>query len=272
MQQVQIVISCLLLAFLAFALFIFVPLVLTYVDFFHGVTNSMVAMVEKSFSMVVMFLFCVAVTIFIKDKNFHFLQQRFFFTLAVGFLGFLGITLFVFMWESFTQDSSSVALIKQMGIGESFWDDLWLIFAIVLFGPIVEELTFRWLIYSLVKKAFSTFISLKISIIIAMVISSWAFMVIHGANEQISQHFALFIVGLILALIYEISGSIVVPIIAHCLNNALALYQNITQAHISFASNWLLLAVILLPFVSFLIIFIMQKFFYLLCPKPTSYM
>lgn len=244
-----------------FYLFALLPLFIGIVDNLETLTLAQAVGLEKSISMVALFLFCLLVAFFLKDKELHFSYTNPSKTLTIGFLGFLAITAFVFFWEWATQDNSSTTLVKGLGIGKNFLDDLWLIVAIALLGPIAEELAFRWLIYNFLKHAFAKFFSLKITIPIAVAISSWAFMSVHGADEQTSQFLALFIVGVILALTYEFSNSIFAPIFAHSLNNALAFYQNINVAKITLFSDWLLLILTLLPLLALILTLLMKKIY-----------
>lgn len=259
MNRIKKVLIYLFLGVFTFYLFALLPLFIGMLDSSQTLTLAQTVGLEKSISTVVLFLFCLLVAFWLKDKELHFSSTNFSKTLAIGFLGFLAITVFVFFWERVTQDNSSIALIKGLGIGENFLDDLWLIVSIALFGPIAEELAFRLLIYNFLKNTIAQFFSLKFAIPIAVTISSWAFMAIHGADEQASQFLALFIVGVIFAVTYEFSGSIFAPIFAHSLNNALAFYQNINAAKITLFSSWLLLILALMPFFALILTLLMKK-------------
>ena len=74
--------------------------------------------------------------------------------------------------------------------------------------PAVEELLFRSLLYRSIKKSLSPFIS--------AIISAVLFGFAHMEPDTIPQ---LIIIGLILAYVYEKSGSIYVPIALHATNN-----------------------------------------------------
>jgi len=85
------------------------------------------------------------------------------------------------------------------------------IFAVVIFGPIAEELVFRGLIFRRLRDYLNP--------MWAILISGVAFGVYHG---NLVQGIFAGLLGMLLALVYEKSGTIIVPIAAHMGNNLMS--------------------------------------------------
>lgn len=88
---------------------------------------------------------------------------------------------------------------------------LWVFFSVVLFGPLVEELLFRGLIYNYIKELDS--------MLAAILISSVAFGIWHG--EPVQSVYTAWM-GICLAIVYYRTNSIFYPILIHVLNNFLS--------------------------------------------------
>lgn len=140
--------------------------------------------------------------------------------LFIGFLGFVLLFLFIWGWEAYTQNTSGQDLLKTLKFGESLSNDFWLIMGIVLTGPLLEELVFRWLIYTAFRDLAERFISKPFAIGSAAIISSVLFVSIHGTPEQASQVLPLLVMGVVLSLIYQVTNSLISVFFAHALNNA----------------------------------------------------
>ncbi len=93
--------------------------------------------------------------------------------------------------------------------------------ALVVIGPIFEELIFRGFLYNMTRSALSKNGTTRrvMADVVALVVSSAAFALMH---LNLSGFIAYFVAGAVLAESYRRSGSLWVPIIAHCLNNATA--------------------------------------------------
>jgi len=91
-----------------------------------------------------------------------------------------------------------------------------LMLSVALIGPILEEIVFRKVIFGSLRKF--------LGVPFAAVISSLLFAVAHGELSFLPVYFGM---GLILALIYQKSGRIAVPIIAHCSMNLLVMIAQI---------------------------------------------
>ena len=88
----------------------------------------------------------------------------------------------------------------------------------VLVAPLAEELLFRGLLYRLARRTWGAWP--------AAVVSSLVFGLIHGEPWYL---FGLIGLGLILAYLYEATGSLLAPVIAHALHNAVSLYLMLDQ-------------------------------------------
>jgi membrane protease YdiL (CAAX protease family) len=86
--------------------------------------------------------------------------------------------------------------------------------AIVVLAPVVEEIAFRGIFYNLLNKYMPAFA--------AAVVSSIAFGLLHGLTFLQTAF-----MGMVLVVIYQVTGDLRTAIIAHGLNNALALMEAI---------------------------------------------
>lgn len=157
----------------------------------------------------------------------------------IGFLGFALLFLFIWGWERYTQDTSGKALLSTLNFGESVQHDFWLIVGIVLTGPLLEELVFRWLFYTTLRGLAKRFLSKNWAIGVAAVTSSILFVSIHGAPEQLSQTLPLLVMGLVFALIFEVTNALFAVFVAHSLNNALTIYMGLADIEVALSASWL---------------------------------
>ncbi|MFB4162110.1 lysostaphin resistance A-like protein [Geomicrobium sp. JSM 1781026] len=86
-----------------------------------------------------------------------------------------------------------------------------MLLAVVIFGPIMEEILFRQVIFGKLYKHMNFFF--------AAGLSSLAFSIVH---MEIANIFVYAGAGFAFAFVYVMSNRIIVPIIAHCLMNAVA--------------------------------------------------
>lgn len=83
----------------------------------------------------------------------------------------------------------------------------------VILAPLAEELVFRGAIYGFLKRRFSRWL--------ALILSATAFALLHA---NLASFLPLLFLGIVLALVYEASGNIRVPILLHALFNAHQLF------------------------------------------------
>ena len=103
---------------------------------------------------------------------------------------------------------------------------IWVCLSVVIFGPIAEELLFRGIIHNSIKKVCNPFV--------AIVLSGLMFGIWHG--EFVQSVYTTFF-GIALAVVYEYSGSLWVPIGMHILNN----FTSTLPPALDTTSNYLLI-------------------------------
>lgn len=108
----------------------------------------------------------------------------------------------------------AVEMIKSFG----GWQRL-VLYVLIILGPIYEEIIFRGFMFNMFRASLAKKISPRWAELGAIAISSAAFALIHF---NLSGFLSYFLLGAVLAESYRRSGSLYVSIVAHCLNNALA--------------------------------------------------
>ncbi|MDO4769062.1 MAG: type II CAAX endopeptidase family protein [Brachymonas sp.] len=134
--------------------------------------------------------------------------------------------------------SEEVAL--SLGLGESVISDVALVLAVAMLAALGEEWLFRGLLFRSLRDGLARWLPLPVTSGIGMVASSALFAVVHVGDGQITQWPALFLMGVLLALAYEWTGSLLVPMLVHALNNTLALFVMLEVPGVELSSPWLL--------------------------------
>ena len=128
----------------------------------------------------------------------------------------LGMGLVSSLWLDFayTQLANVPFIAQSVESFDSAWSTIgedpyiWVCLSVVIFGPIAEELLFRGIIHNSIKKVCNPYV--------AIVLSGLMFGIWHG--EFVQTVYTTFF-GIALAVVYEYSGSLWVPIGIHILNN-----------------------------------------------------
>ena len=106
---------------------------------------------------------------------------------------------------------------------------------VCIIAPLLEELICRFCLYKLIKRILSKIgpCFIKLAIILAAVISSFVFAMLHGSSAQIIY---AFIFGLLFCAAYEKESSIIVPIMMHFTANFLSfiLTNIVTEFNLAF--------------------------------------
>lgn len=173
----------------------------------------------------------------------------------------------VFSSSSREADESIQQVFKSLGFGESVANDIWIALAVTVFAPLGEEMLFRVLIMrslsdglrNLRHKHLRWLSNTAVSLIIAVVISSVLFADSHGSDEQSVQLYAITIMGVVFALSYVISGSLFAPVMAHSINNALALFLIISPMPTGSVSMAAQISICLGPFLAFFILLTLRQ-------------
>ena len=128
----------------------------------------------------------------------------------------LGMGLVSSLWLDFayTQLANVPFVAQSVESFDSAWSTIgedpyiWVCLSVVIFGPIAEELLFRGIIHNSIKKVSNPYV--------AIVLSGLMFGIWHG--EFVQTVYTTFF-GIALAVVYEYSGSLWIPIGMHILNN-----------------------------------------------------
>lgn len=100
-------------------------------------------------------------------------------------------------------------VMSDFNVGKNLTNDIILLLSIGLFAPVVEEIIFRGGIFS------------NVGFIIALIVSSYLFMSIHGGSGQDAQIYLLFILGAFAAIAMYLTKSLFGAILVHAVNNNL---------------------------------------------------
>ena len=136
---------------------------------------------------------------------------------------------------------------RSLGLGQAIWVDVIMVLAIAVLAPVGEEWLFRGLFFRSLRDGLARWLPLSFASSVGIVVSSSLFAVVHVGEGQITQWPALFIMGVLLALTYEWTGSLLAPMMVHALNNTLALLVAITLPNVHFASQWMVLFTLCTP-------------------------
>ncbi len=120
---------------------------------------------------------------------------------------------------------------------------------LVIFGPIMEELMFRGLIYNRLKQFNEKTIAAYIS---ALIFAVYHFNLVQGIYT--------FILGLLIVYVYEEYKSIVAPIILHIAANGIAVFLNYFPVSAVISKHWYFKLPVMLVEISVLIFIVIKQF------------
>ena len=151
------------------------------------------------------------------------------FSLAVG-MGMIGLLL-IFMIGSqaltYVLDKSPLAFVDPL---YQSVNSVWLlIFAMVIVAPIYEELIFRGILWSAIAEQFTSPPDTEYrGAIVASLVTSFIFAVIH-LQYGIYEISTIVVLALIFCYARIKSGSLILPMILHIINNGAAMWQYLAQ-------------------------------------------
>lgn len=160
--------------------------------------------------------------------------------------------------------SEEVAL--SLGLGASVISDVALVLAVAVLAALGEEWLFRGLFFRSLRDGLARWLPLPVTSGLGALISSALFAVVHVGDGQITQWPALFLMGVLLALTYEWTGSLLAPMLVHTLNNTLALFVMQDIPGVQFSHPGLLV----LAAVSPLLLLVMGRFLLRLLPGSAT--
>lgn len=178
----------------------------------------------------------------------------------VGLAIFIGATLIFEHYVSGAQEASE-QVGQSFGFGKAVSHDLLLIFVVTVMAPLGEEFLFRGFLFRAVRDGlanFSPFLAryIGIPLLVATVFSANEFMNLHGGEGQDLQLYMFGLMGIITALAYAWSGSLVATIMIHSLNNAYAVFLLKDQL----VNHWLpVVFVICGPLIAFALSYIISR-------------
>lgn len=109
-------------------------------------------------------------------------------------------------------------LAANMPQSQNFMDLFLLFLTLVVMAPIFEEMVFRGIFYNLLNK--------KQSLLVAALISSLFFGLLHGAT-----FFQTAVLGFVLAMIYQVTGKLWMAMAAHAFNNFIGFLQVVLMSY-----------------------------------------
>lgn len=151
------------------------------------------------------------------------------------------IQIAVTIFESTAQDArqASETVARSLGLGRGLWPDTTMVLAVTVLAPLGEEWLFRGLFFRSLRDGLAHWMPLTLAAFIGTTLSSLLFALVHTGDGQIAQWPALFIMGMLLALTYEWTGSLLAPMLVHALNNMLALLGTLTVPGVQLSAGWI---------------------------------
>ena len=119
---------------------------------------------------------------------------------------------------------------QSLGLGLSIPKDIVVMFMVAVAAPIGEEFFFRGLLFRAIRDGLSNLSpwftkNALLTLLIATLLSAYAFMSSHGGDGQDLQLYMIGLMGVIAAVAYAWSGSLLSGVMIHAINNAVALYS-----------------------------------------------
>lgn len=166
--------------------------------FFLGAQDGTITALAMMMSACVMLIFCF-LSVHLSTRSLTYTKQffalgKFDFKILVKYLLMMALILGISELIMRYFDSQPLLFLEELLTPRSFW---WLIIAIVVVAPIYEEVVFRGLMVGvIVKDDLPIFLNLSLSQLIAMLISSTLFALMHGQYDTIGVS-TIFVLGLL---------------------------------------------------------------------------
>lgn len=169
----------------------------------------------------------------VTSKEFGIHLKRLGRTIIIGSI--LGLCYFIFCeiieLNSETLRKAGEEVMTEFNIGKNLLNDIFLLLGVGLFAPLVEEIIFRGGIFNPLFMGLKKIKSIPsyVSLSIAIAISSYLFMSIHGGGGQDAQLALLFVLGVIAALAMYFTKSLFGAILVHVVNNNLVFMYSLLK-------------------------------------------
>ncbi len=166
-----------------------------------------------------------------------------FYVLAAAYSAALGLT----------EDSNT--LLQDTGFGDSVSSDVLFALLFTVAAPVAEELLFRGLLFRTLRDGIMGRLGRRWGVALGALLSGVIFGGIHIGGGQDDFLPVLMMLGVLLALAYQWSGTLYVPVVLHSVNNALA-----TGANSDPAADWIYGLIALGPVLSVATLWLLTRF------------
>ncbi len=156
-----------------------------------------------------------------------------FYAVAAGYSAALGL------------DEDSNTLLQDTGFGDTVGRDVIYALLFTVAAPVAEELLFRGLLFRTLRDGFMSKMGKRGAVAAGAVVSGVIFGGIHVGGGQNDFLPVLMALGILLALAYQWSGTLYVPVTIHAINNAIA-----TGANSDPAADWIYVLIGIGPLLS----------------------
>lgn len=201
-------------------------------------------------------------------------KKKIFWSTAIG-LGLFTVLVYIFEKINPEGPGASAETFRSLGLGKESVRDIFVVLMVTTFAPIGEEFLFRGVIFRSIrdglqklqfikniftKNQFLSKYGTALILLMAVLVSSLMFMDNHGGGGQDAQMIMFFVMGIILAIAFQYSGSLYVPILIHSLNNTIAIFNMARKASdFNFAFPYMYGLIIISPFLAFVITYLIQN-------------
>lgn len=144
---------------------------------------------------------------------------------AAAFVAVINLGEFIITTTSGNSSDTESDLVN-MGLGSSLAAEIGIVLAITVVAPVAEELIVRGVIYRSLRDSLSRF-GTVVGITVGGGIATMVFVDLHDAKGLTIGLFVL--MGVAMIALYEWTGSLLAPIVAHSLNNSLAILFVMTK-------------------------------------------
>lgn len=112
-------------------------------------------------------------------------------------------------------------MVKSMNLGKNIINDFFILLNIGLFAPVAEEIVFRGGIFNSLLKGLKRYKSIPnwLVLVIAIAVSSYAFISSHGGGGQDAQMYFLLLMSILACISFYMTNSLMAPVFMHAVNN-----------------------------------------------------
>lgn len=143
---------------------------------------------------------------------------------------FWGLSEFIEARNQTLKDAGEQVM-QEFNLGKNLVNDLLLIVGVGLFAPVVEEIVFRGAIFNAIAQGLTRYATLSrwLCFVLALAVSTVAFVSIHGGGGQDDQLLLLGVLGAFAATAMSVTRSLFAAIFVHAVNNNVVLIHTVSQ-------------------------------------------